>query len=369
MRVARRRRGFGSVRRLPSGRFQAHYTGPDGLRYPAATTFQAKIDAEAWLAARRNEITDGEWTPGRSRKKVAVAFGPYAATWLDRRDLKPRTRSHYQRLLEAHLLPTFGDMAVKAITPETVTSWHASLNRRTPTLRAHCYALLKAILATAVADDVIGANPCRIRGASSSRRAKQIRPASLAELETLVEAMPDRYKAMTLLAAWCGLRFGELVALRRRDVDLSAGVLHVRQAVVRVDGEVIVGTPKSEAGSRDVAIPPHLLEVVRQHLSEHADAGRDALVFPARSGGYLAPGSLYQVFYPAREAAGRPDLRWHDLRHTGAVLAAATGATLAELMSRLGHSTPAAALRYQHTAAGRDQAIARALSELVEADS
>jgi integrase len=76
----------------------------------------------------------------------------------------------------------------------------------------------------------------------------------------------------------------------------------------------------------------------------------------------MQPSTLYKVWYPAREAAGRPDLRFHDLRHTGATLAAATGATLAELMARLGHSTPAAAMRYQHAAADRDQAIAEALS-------
>jgi len=78
----------------------------------------------------------------------------------------------------------------------------------------------------------------------------------------------------------------------------------------------------------------------------------------------MTPAVLYGSYYPARDAAGRPDLRWHDLRHTGAVLAASTGATLAELMGRLGHSTPQAAMRYQHAAKGRDQAIARALSAI-----
>jgi integrase len=88
-------------------------------------------------------------------------------------------------------------------------------------------------------------------------------------------------------------------------------------------------------------------------------------VFPAADGvSHIAPSTLYRVYYPARKAAGRPDLRWHDLRHTGAVLAAQTGATLAELMSRLGHSTPQAALRYQHTAKGRDTEIAAALSRM-----
>jgi integrase len=79
--------------------------------------------------------------------------------------------------------------------------------------------------------------------------------ATLAELETLVAAMPERYRAMAL-ASWCGLRFGELAELRRQDVNLTTGLLHIRRAVVRAGGEVIVGTPKSDAGTRDVAIPP-----------------------------------------------------------------------------------------------------------------
>jgi len=113
-----------------------------------------------------------------------------------------------------------------------------------------------------------------------------------------------------------------------------------------------------------VNIPPHLLPLVREHIANHAEPGRNGLLFPAANGGHLAPSTLYRVYYPAREAAGRPDLRFHDLRHTGATLAAATGATLAELMARLGHSTPGAAMRYQHAAQDRDKVIAEALSEL-----
>jgi integrase len=179
--------------------------------------------------------------------------------------------------------------------------------------------------------------------------------------------LPDRYRLMALLASWCALRFGELAELRRSDVDTKSGVLRIRRGVVRVGGRTIVKSPKSDAGSRDVAIPPHLMPAVREHLLQHAESGKDGLLFPAQDGGHLAPSSLYRVFYRAREAAGRPDLRWHDLRHTGAVLAAQTGATLAELMGRLGHSTPAAALRYQHAAADRDYEIARKLSVLAEA--
>lgn len=99
------------------------------------------------------------------------------------------------------------------------------------------------------------------------------------------------------------------------------------------------------------------------------DASPEALLFPAVSGGHLHPRTFGKRFDQAREAAGRPDLHFHDLRHTGAVLAAQTGATLAELMARLGHSTPDAAMRYQHAAADRDRAIAAALSKLASSPS
>ena len=208
---------------------------------------------------------------------------------------------------------------------------------------------------------------------------------------SITEAMPERRRLMVLLAAWCALRFGELAELRRGDVDTKAGVLRVRRGVVRVketgeDGSVRsvrkIKAPKSAAGVRDVAIPPHLVPLVRDHLLQHAGPGREGLLFPGRNGEHLSSSALYgrpsvlardgsvrrrgNGFYEARRVAGREDLRFHDLRHTGSVLAAQTGATLAELMGRLGHATPGAAMRYQHTAAERDREIARRLSAMLE---
>ena len=127
------------------------------------------------------------------------------------------------------------------------------------------------------------------------------------------------------------------------------------------------GPPKSDAGRRTVAIPPHLLGAVQEHLACHVGPDPDDLLFPAQHGGHLAPSTFYRHFYKARAVAGRADARFHDLRHTGAVLAASGGANLAELMGRLGHSSPAAALRYQHVAAGRDQVIAEMLSKMAGA--
>lgn len=361
------KRSFGSVRRLPSGSYQARYTAPDGRMYAAPRTFTAKGHADAWLAERHTEISRGTWVAPTSAPAVAerpLTFGEYSLAWLAGRELKPRTREHYRTLLQTRLLPAFGDRPLGSIKPADVRLWHAGMGTRTPTIRAHSYALLRTILNTAIADELLEANPCRVAGAGATKRARTIRPASLAELEALTAAMPDRLRAMVLLAAWCALRFGELVELRRGDVDLRRGVLRVRRGVVRVNGEIVVGTPKSVAGVRDVAVPPHLLPIVQQHLDEHVNAGKDALLFPASDGRNMSPNSLYWHFSTARAAAGRPDLRFHDLRHTGAVLAASTGATLAELMARLGHSTSAAAMKYQHASADRDHVIAAALSRL-----
>lgn len=363
------RANFGSVRVLPSGKVQARYTGPDGSPYNAPTTFQTKADARAWLATRQTEILKLQWMPEQARGRGDTLFAQYAETWLTNRSLKPRTRSHYRHLLDTTLVP-FHDLPLGSITPERVRSWHTTQGSDAPTARAHAYGLLRAILATAEADGLVARNPAHIRGAGNSKRVKKIRAATVEELGQLVEAMPPRYQTMTLLAAWCALRFGELTELRRGDVDLKGGVLRIRRAVVRDAGRYIVDTPKSDAGVRDVAIPPHLIPAIQEHMARYTRKDKDALLFPAADGiSHLAASSLYRVFYPAREAVGRADLRWHDLRHTGAVLAAYTGATLAELMGRLGHSTPGAALRYQHAAEGRDAQIAKALSALVAHDS
>ncbi len=359
--------GFGTVEKLPSNRYRAKYRAPDGKRHTGPTTFQTKQDARAWLAMQHADIVRKQWAPPDPSHAAVVTFGTYSQRWLQHRELKPRTRAHYQSLLDSQVLPTFAERPLRAISSESVRDWYTALDKTRPTLRSHAYGLLRTILATAVTDEKIPLNPAHIRGAGTTARVKKVEPATLDELTTIAAEMPERYRLMVMFASWCALRFGELIELRRKDIDLRNGVIHVRRGAVRAGGEVVIGTPKSEAGIRDVAIPPHLLPIVRDHLGRNITGGKEGLLFPAADGvSTMAPATLYRVFYRARDVAGRPDLRWHDLRHTGAVLAAQTGASLAELMGRLGHSTPQAAMRYQHAAKGRDAQIAVALSALAE---
>lgn len=362
----------GHIRKLPSGRYQARFTYPDGVRRSAPTTFLTKRDANAWLHQTFTDVSRGLGTP--TRASVSIAFSEYAPRWLVNRKVKgrplaDRTREGYQDLLDRFILPTFGHQLVHTITRDEVEGWYEHTAPEHPTYRARAYSLLRTILASVTDDGYLATNPVRIRGAGQAQRRHQVRPATLDDLVAVTAAMPPRYRLLIQLAAWCALRFGELTELRRGDVDTKQGVLRIRRAVVLVDGHFLVKGPKSDAGTRDVTIPPALLPMIREHLLEHTGPGADGLLFPARNDptGHLRQSSLTRVFYPARVAAGRSDLRFHDLRHTGAVLAAQTGATLAELMGRLGHSTSQAALRYQHVAADRDAVIADKLSAMIEA--
>ena len=367
--MTRAKRDFGTIRKRANGRWQAYYMGPDQAFHRAPSTFDAKVDAEAWLAAERRLMQNDEWSPSKSRRARVVRstemFGPYAEAWLEQRELKPRTQALYRRLLDRFVLPAFAEVSLRDITPQVVRAWHSGLDASRPTQRAHTYSLLRSILSTAVTDEILASNPCRVRGAGSAKRVRSIEPATLGELEVLLEKIPAPYRALVLIGAWCGLRFGEVSELRRKDVDLKAGTIHVMRGVVRIGKEVTVGKPKNIAGVRDIAVPPHLLPILEQHLNEHVVLGREALLFPSVKDPdvQVHTNTLRRHWLKARLAAGRPDLRVHDLRHTGAVLAAQSGATLAELMARIGHSTPQMALRYQHVARGRDAEIAARMSK------
>lgn len=369
-----KREYFGNVRKLPSGRFQARWNS-GGKSHSARTddgrsalTFETEAKARRWLREHADGIKAGTWPPPPPPSVTLLGdeTAGYACEWLAHRALSERTRDHYRQLIRAHIAPTFATVPLTEITPAAVRSWHGTLGSTTgPTACAHAYALLKAILATAVADDLIPANPCRVRKAGQAETVKKMRPASLPELAALTEAMPERLRVLVQLAVWCSLRFGEATELRRKDVDLARGVLRIERAVVRTASGTLVHRPKSAAGVRDVTIPPPLIEAVRAHLAEHVGSGGDALLFPAAGGGHLAPSALYRSFYRAREAAGRPDLRFHDLRHTGQTLAALTGANVPELMNRAGQSSVKAAQRYLHVVNERPAEIAAALGKLM----
>ena len=362
-----KRAAFGTVDLLPSGRYRARYTGPDGKR--RSRIFRAKADAWAWLSTQQADLVRRNWrAPEDSRRTL----GSYAQEYVTRDDLRESTKALYGSLWRLHLARHWSDVAIGDVTPAKVRAWHTEAAKVTgATALAQAYRLLRSLLGVAVADEVIAANPCRLRNASTPKAARPSRALTAIEAQALADHLggdrrTERYRTLVLVLAFGGLRFGEATALRRSDV-VDGAKLRVERSVRYVAGRWLVGDPKTEAGRRTVTLPASVAEALAFHLERFVPDSPDALVFGTSSGGFLSAANWGQTFRRAVHAVDLPPVRPHELRHTGATLAAATGATTKELMRRLGHATPAAALIYQHASDERDGDIARALDAMLGA--
>ena len=315
------KRRFGRVRRLPSGRYQARYLGPDGVDRPADSTFASKRDAEIWLTHQEVAIRAGDWIDPDLGK---VEFGSFAAAWLRDRVLKPRTAELYEGLLRNHLLPFFGNCALGDIREADIRRWRKERLDAGPAADrpfgavtvAKAYRLLHAMLATAADDKVISRNPCRIRGAGEEHSPE--RPVlALSSVLRLLDCIPPRYRATLLLATFASLRFGELAALQRADLDLDGCVVRVvRSTALMNDGRLIEQEPKSRAGRRTVAFPREIVGELRWHLECFAEPGSDGLVFVGPQGGRLRRSNFRDLWLVALKDAGIGEL--HLLSRPGA---------------------------------------------------
>jgi integrase len=336
----------------------------------APETFARKAEAQRYLTLVEAQIARGEWTdPERAR----VTLGDYADRWIsERAGLRPRTVELYRWMLGRHIKPWLGAVPLGKIDTPLIREWRAKLlaDGVSATSVAKAYRLLRTVLMTAVNEDrILARNPCQVRGADREQPSE--RPVlTAAEVVALADAVPGRYRAMILLATFASLRYGEVTALERSDVDLAAGTVRVRRAFVEVRGRgLLVGPPKSRAGLRTVSIPATVVAALRVHLAEHSSSG--PLVFTTPSGTPIRRGNFNQLvkWRETVERLGLDGVRFHDLRHTGNTLAARSGVSTRDLMARMGHDSMQAAITYQHATAEADARIAAALdAELTRGD-
>jgi integrase len=363
-------REFGNVRKLPSGKWQARYHGPDGQRRSAPYTFDTKTSAMRWLRLTESEVMRGEWTdPDRAR----VLLRDYAEQWIrERPGLRPRTVELYTWLLAKHIAPYLGGVELGRLSTALVRRWRADLLAAgaSESIAAKCYRLLRAVLNTAVNEDrIIRANPCRVRGADRENPAE--RPAlTVAQVFALAELMPHlRYRLLVLLTAFCSLRWGEVSALRRCDVAEDGSWVRVTVAHNEVAGRgIVVGPPKSRAGIRTVVVPEAIRADLVAHLRNSVGREPSALVFTGDKGRAIRRTNFSQrVKWTATvRKIGMPGLHFHDLRHAGNVWAAQTKVSTRDLMARMGHDDMRAALIYQRATQEAAERIARGLSDLAD---
>jgi integrase len=373
-RGAPKRQAFGRIRQERSGRWSAAYSHRGAL-HRALATFPTKASGQRWLEDERDLIeldrrNLGVWTPPAERAVKAAAakltLRAFAKTWLKERNISRRTRENYGYHLDQNILPVLGDKVLTEIATDDVRAWFAGLGTEHETRNARAYGTLTAVLNTAVDDGLIDRSPARIKGASAVKHTKRsVVLLEADELAALADKMPDALGLTVLLAGWCGLRRGELFALTRADVAPDCSVLRIEKAVTRREQQDICGPTKTRESKRTVTVPTHLRPAIAEHLQEHVATAKTALLFPdPATGSFYTEGRFRGPFFAARAAIGHDDLHFHDLRHFGGVMAAVAGATTKEVMDRLGHTTSTAAMRYQHVAAGRADALAERLSAL-----
>lgn len=361
-----RRRDWGRIRQLPSGRWQARYPGPDGLLRPAPTTFETRKAAASWLSDKQAEINRDEWIDPDAGK---VKLAEYGAKWIIERPLEETTRERYEYAFRLHVVPYLGELGVGEIKEGRVRAWWKQLADEGvgQASRAKAYRVLRAIMNTAADDLVIRRNPCRIPKAGDDGSAER-QALTVSEVFAVADAVTPRYRMLVLLGAFTSLRFGELAALTRADLDLDQCEVKVRKSQAELrGGRQMIKKPKSQAGVRTVAVPKILLGELRAHLERYAQAGPDGVLFVGPKGGRLRRHNFRKVWLAALADSKitKKDVHFHDLRHTGNDLAARAGATTKELMTRMGHASMRAALIYQHASRERDHAIASEISRSV----
>ncbi len=356
------RRHFGSVRRLPSGLHQASYWH-DGRRHIAPRTFAQRADANAYLDATSAAIRRGDWIDPELGR---ISFARYAELWLAQRtDIRARTREQYGWLIENKLKPAFGQQELAKVTPVHVRSWYADLATRTPGAARSAYRLLKAIFNTAILDDLIVKNPCRVKGGGTDRVTERHVP-NVDQVAALTQSMPEQYRSAVILAAWGTLRRGEVLGLNRDDLDLRAGTVRVERSLHEFrDGTLELG-PTKNGDPRKVYLPSSLLPALEDHLPGFVCPEGDAPLFVGATGERLRPSNFWVIWETARRRAGLSWVRFHDLRHFAATMFATTGASTKEIMSRGGWKSVAMVVRYEHASEERDALLAQALNPYTE---
>jgi integrase len=350
-------RAWGTVRKLPSGKYQASYIGKDLVRHKADSTFDNKINAEGWLAnekayADRCRMTGEVWKSPSQRaeesRATVLLLRDYGKQWIAERKLKESTRNLYTGLWTNHIEPKLGKVALAELSAQAVRSWYADFDAQQETKRKHAYALLHAIVKTALKDELIERNPCQINGAMTTRRKREPEILTLAALNTVVDAMPERLKVVVLLAVYCGLRWGEVSELRSTDFNADLSVLTVSRGVTHKPICRVTSTKSDK--TRKLNVPKLIRPAIREHLNLWAsdDPERKGQLFvPVQGGCHLNDQVFAETWYkPALSKANRPGVHFHDLRHTGATWLSQVGATTAEVQAFLGHATPHMALHY-----------------------
>lgn len=336
-----------------------------------------KRAAEDWLRKAEYEIEERIWVPPQELKRREIAeqttFNMYFPGWLENRrangkPLKASTKYGIVKAYENHIKPVLGDIALADITAQMVNDFRSGLDASQPVMIRNTMKVLRGMINTALKPDING-NPPILK--TSPLTASEPKPESKREIivatpdevKAIYDAMPDAYAPTILLASLCALRIGEICALKVGDLDFRRGIITIAHTrATTPNTSELITAPKTSKSARTEMIPEPLSNALKEFIKKQ-DLSKDDWLFPMRTDKTtpIRTNTLRDYYDKARRAANRPDLHFHDLRHTCLTWLAQSGATVKELMDMAGHSDPKIAMVYQHAADERRRSQAEAL--------
>ncbi len=314
-------------------------------------SFGRKVDADRFLTTVEHGMLTGSYVDPAAGK---VTFGEYAEQWRAAQVHRPSTVAHVETMLRRHAYPVLGDRPMSAIRPSEVQAWVKRLSTGeggpslAPATVGVVHGLVAAVFKSAVRDRIVTGSPCD--GVKLPKREPhRVEPRTTEAVQAIAAAIPDRYRALVLLAAGTGLRQGEALGLTVNRLDFLRRMLTVdRQLVHMPRREPFHGPPKTSASYRVVPLPRVVVDVLAEHLRRYP-AGLDGLVFTTEAGGPIRRTSFSAVWRAAVAAAGQDGAVFHELRHYYASLLIRHGESVKVVQSRLGHATAAETLdTYSH---------------------
>jgi integrase len=349
-----------------NGNYRARHRDPLGRQ--KSRTFARKADAERFLREMRVEMDRGQWiAPAAADMPLRDWAQEYL---LLARRLSPTTQQTYRRDLDRYILPRFGSYRIGRMPSDEIENWLMDeiAGGLAPSSVHRHYRTLRRVLQVAVEKQKLLRNPCD-RVQPPKVPTTEMTFLDRGQVYDLAEAISDRHRALIYLAVDTGMRWSELVGLRRAKVDLGRGKVRVTEQLIHLDsGEWLRKDTKTTASLRSITISSETASILADHLDRYPVRDLDGLVFTNQANNPLISSSFYQHhFKPALLAAGLR-CRVHDLRHTSVALAIAEGAHPKAIQTRMGHSSINVTLdRYGHLFPELDEAIAVSFGERLAA--
>ena len=373
----KRGNGEGSIHRRKNGGWCAQYTVYTA-RGRKRKTFYGKTRQEV-AAKLAKALSDQEG--GITFDADNLRLGDYLQRWLEdskKGSVKRVTYEGYARQVRNHLVPTLGQIKLKALTPAHLRGLYREKTETGLSARTvgYIHATIHNALEQAVQDGLV---PRNVADAVKPPQLckEEIQPLTPAQTKTLLEAVGgDRFEALYVLAVTAGLRQGELLGLKWEDIALDRGLLQVRRTLSSTKGgEPVFSDPKTARGRRSVKLTARAVEALKRHRERQLEEREEVaglwqnhgLVFPTRIGTAMSRHNLVaRSFKPLLKRAGLPEIRFHDLRHTCATLMLVVGANPKVAQETLGHANVTITLdTYSHLLPNMQDEVAEKVNELL----